>query len=196
MYLCPCFAVYSLGKAAPLQAVCSEFSRTHTLWFRQTCILVGVPIVRTACNSKPQVISRRACKLRSYPSHPRVWPFAPEALTRWTVETSSFTVLPLVDRYGLRTALMSFPGSKLYLLLQKNCPRQACLETHVRQALLPRSLPPAIRMPVAAKDCSHAFDIGKKSDSSFSDCAFHLLEGVRYFASRSFGQRYRNGASQ
>jgi hypothetical protein len=192
-----------LGQGQHLyKHVCSEFSRTaHIIEFRrhvitryadrsfwssvqrqassdlQTCLQIGVVIL---------LITRV------------MGPFAPEALTRWTVDQLPSPVCRWVDRYGLRTALTSFPGSKLYLLLQKELSAAGMpSKRSLRQALLPRSLPPAITQAVAGEGLLSRFlRYQREVRFIFFRLRFHLLEGTRYFCESILWQRYRNGACQ
>jgi hypothetical protein len=71
--------------------------------------------------------------------------FAPETLTNWTVHHVPARVRSWVKLYGCKSVLSSFPGSKLYLLLQRELEREGMpSKRSLRQSLLPRSLPPAI----------------------------------------------------
>ena len=71
--------------------------------------------------------------------------FAPDALTSWTVEKLPPRVRLWVDLYGRRAVLTSFPGNKLYLLLQRELESSGVpSKRSLRQALLPLSLPPLI----------------------------------------------------
>jgi hypothetical protein len=55
------------------------------------------------------------------------------------------TLRAWVDRYGVRSAVRGFPGSKLYLLLQQEMESLGVgSRRSIRQALVPRRLPPAI----------------------------------------------------
>jgi len=71
--------------------------------------------------------------------------FAPEELTGWTVDRLPSAVRLWVDRYGHRIALASFPGSKLYLLLERELEGSGLpARRSLRHALLPRRLPQSI----------------------------------------------------
>lgn len=71
--------------------------------------------------------------------------FAPQGLTCWTMDCLPGRVRLWVDMYGHQLVFASFPGTKLYLLLQKEM-RTASLpaKRSQRQALLPRRWPPMI----------------------------------------------------
>ena len=73
-------------------------------------------------------------------------PFAPHrALSCWTVDHLPENARLWVDLYGRRSPLASFPGSKLYLLLENELESEGMVARRsLRQALLPHRLPPAI----------------------------------------------------
>jgi hypothetical protein len=71
--------------------------------------------------------------------------FAPDGLTSWTVDKLPARVRLWVELYGRQAVLASFPGNKLYLLLQRELARSGVpAKRSLRQALLPLSLPPLI----------------------------------------------------
>jgi hypothetical protein len=70
--------------------------------------------------------------------------FAPEALTSWTASSVTRSTRLWVELYGHRVVLGSYPGSKLYLLLQETM--QAVtgpLDRPLWRFLIPLRLPPA-----------------------------------------------------
>jgi hypothetical protein len=71
--------------------------------------------------------------------------FAPDELTSWTVDRLPAAAWLWVELYGHRAVFAGFPGSKLYLLLQREL-QDAGLPAKrpLRQALLPTRLPPVI----------------------------------------------------
>lgn len=129
--------------------ICSEFSRTaHLIEFRR------------------HVLARYSdaafwSELRQIAQHnPRVpfalgvitllitrvmGAFAPDELTNWTVDKLAPRARLWVELYGRRAVLASFPGNKLYLLLQRELASSGFpAKRSLRQALLPLSLPPLI----------------------------------------------------
>lgn len=71
--------------------------------------------------------------------------FAPDALTSWTVDCLPGGARRWVETYGERAAYMSFPGNKLYLLLQKELAGSGFRTNRsLCRALLPVRLPPAV----------------------------------------------------
>jgi hypothetical protein len=109
--------------------------------------------------------------------------FAPEALTNWTVHHVPARVRSWVRLYGCKSVLASFPGSKMYLLLERELEREGMpAKRSLRRSLLPLSMPPAI---------AHApphDTVPKRIRRYFTQLRFvfirlrfHLFEGLRYF---------------
>jgi hypothetical protein len=108
--------------------------------------------------------------------------FAPEALTHWTVGRLPQSVHHWIKLYGHRVAFGSFPGSKLYLLLQ------AELETagvrpkrSIREALLPRRLPPLLIRATADESIKPRIRrYLTQLHFLLLRLRFHVVEGLRY----------------
>jgi Uncharacterised nucleotidyltransferase len=108
--------------------------------------------------------------------------FAPDTLANWTVRRLPQSARLWISLYGRRVVFDNFPGSKLYLLLQSELESaDSPAKRSLRQALLPRKLPPAIirasgreALPVRIRryrlQLSHIF----------GRLRFHIVEGVRY----------------
>ena len=124
--------------------------------------------------------------------------FAPEALTSWTVDQLPATASLWVDIYGQRTALASFPGSKLYLLLQEEMKPFGLAAKRSRiQALLPRRLPPAITHTVAGETFSARMNrYCLQLRFIVFRLRFHLTEGLRFLIESILWRQYRNEFSQ
>jgi hypothetical protein len=108
--------------------------------------------------------------------------FAPEALTAWSVEILPPVIRLWVDLYGQQTVFGKHPGTKLYLLLQKEL-EDAGVPTKrpLNQSLLPSRLPPAIIR--ASSNETLSIRIARyrlQFYFVFSRLRFHLIEGVRY----------------
>jgi hypothetical protein len=108
--------------------------------------------------------------------------FAPEALAEWTVACLPQSVRLWVERYGRRTVFGSIPGSKLYLLLQRELESAGVpTKRSLRQILLPvRFPPPVIR---AFPNETLAVRLGRyRMQLSFIllRVRFHVVEGIRY----------------
>ena len=122
--------------------------------------------------------------------------FAPEVLTSWTVDGLSWPVRLWVELYGHRVALGSYPGSKLYLLLQQELQLAGVPEKRsLRRALLPSRLPPpAIRafpneaIPVRIRRYSMHFKL------ILERLRFHIVEGIRFAVESRRWRRMKEGA--
>jgi hypothetical protein len=123
--------------------------------------------------------------------------FAPEALTSWTVDRLSPTARLWVDKYGQRIALASYPGSKLYLLLQEEMkPIGLAAKRSRMQALLPKRLPPAfVHKATDERFSARMKRYRKQLYYVFFRLRFHLLEGMRYLFESVLWRQYRNGVS-
>jgi len=108
--------------------------------------------------------------------------FAPAALTHWTVDRLPSSARLWVELYGRRAVFQNFPGSKLYLLLQRELESVGVpAKRSLRQALLPSRLPPAVIRPtadetVAVRIRRYRMQLGVV----FSRLRFHIVEGFRY----------------
>jgi hypothetical protein len=176
-----------LGQAMhAFKDICSEFSRTahllevyrHVLtrrdekvfWRelrvrgegdRKTCLGIGVVIYLIA-----SIMGN----------------FAPEALTLWTVDVLPSSARLWVDLYGRRTALGKHPGTKLYLLLQKELESAGVSgKRPAKKSLWPSRLPPAVIQ--GAPDEALSTRLARyrvQGRFIFSRLRFHIVEGFRY----------------
>ena len=108
--------------------------------------------------------------------------FAPDALTSWTVDRLPPAIRVWVETHGLRCALASFPGNKLYLLLQRELEAEGIVpRTTLQRALLPSRLPPRLactspNAPLVLR-VQHAW---KQLLYIFLRLQFHVFGGLRY----------------
>jgi hypothetical protein len=108
--------------------------------------------------------------------------FAPEALKNWTVYHLPQPARTWVEMYGRQVVFVDFPGSKLYLLLQRELEATGVPATRsLREALLPSHLPP----PVVRRSANEALTRRVRryrfqSHFILSRLRFHVVEGVRY----------------
>lgn len=123
--------------------------------------------------------------------------FAPEALTSWTIDTLPFPACLWVDLYGRRVVFEKPPGSKLYLLLQKELEAAGVSASRpATKSLLPSRLPPAVIR--AAEDETLSTTIARyrvQVRFLFSRLRFHLVEGLRYTAETYRWRRHRDRLS-
>jgi hypothetical protein len=108
--------------------------------------------------------------------------FAPRELTKWTVHRLPKSARLWVKLYGRRAVFENFPGSKLYLLLQRELESTGVpAKRSLRQALLPSRLPPAVIR--ASMDESLLRRIHRhrmQLHFIFLRLRFHIVEGLRY----------------
>jgi Uncharacterised nucleotidyltransferase len=108
--------------------------------------------------------------------------FAPQAFTSWTVGRLPRSALLWVKLYGRRVAFADFPGSKLYLLLQRELESAGIpAKRSLRGALLPSRLPPPVVRAFA--DETLLVRIARyrlQLHFIFVRLRFHIVEGLRY----------------
>lgn len=98
--------------------------------------------------------------------------FAPEELTCWTVDVLPPSLHLWAQIYGPHAVLAGFPGSKLYLLLEREL--QSLGVTPKRtfsRSLIPRRLPPAMQLPATGETYEARF---RRSRKQFSFIVFRL----------------------
>ncbi len=108
--------------------------------------------------------------------------FAPKGLTSWTVDCLPLPARLWVDTYGHRVVLGSYPGSKLYLLLQRELEFAGISgKRPLRRALWPSRLPP----PVIRAFPNEALPVRIRRNVMqlqliLARLRFHLVEGLRF----------------
>jgi hypothetical protein len=108
--------------------------------------------------------------------------FAPRALTTWTAEVLPPSVCLWVDRYGRHTVFGNHPGTKFYLLLQKELesagiPRRSW----AKKSLWPSRLPPVVIRGSSGEAFSTRIARYRvQLRFVFERLRFHIVEGVRY----------------
>lgn len=166
--------------------VCSEFSRTaHLLEFRRHVLSRHDDAafwieLRTCAEQNPRAVL--ALGVITLLIAQVMGVFAPMSLTDWTVNRLPPSARLWVQSYAESTVFASFPGSKLYLLLQKELAASSIpTKRSLRKALLPISLPPRIVHATADETLStrlrrHRTQIG----FILFRLRFHAVAGVRY----------------
>lgn len=120
--------------------------------------------------------------------------FAPDALTSWTVDRLPPAARMWIQVHGRRVALSSFPGSKLYLLLQRELESAGVpTKRSTAKALLPSRLPPAVIRPFP----NEAFPVRvaryrMQLQFILLRLHFHSVEGLRYAWEARRWRRLRN----
>lgn len=166
--------------------VCSEFGRTaHLLEFRRHVITRSNESAFWNELQRAAEGNRRACLGLGVVTLliTRVMgDFAPEALTDWAVCGLPPAARLWVEIYGRQRVVDKFPGSKLYLLLQKELESAGVsAKRSLRQSLLPSRLPPAVIRPLPNETLS--VRIGRyRTQLGFVllRLRFHIVEGIRY----------------
>jgi hypothetical protein len=125
-------------------------------------------------------------------------PFAPEALTRWTANLVPPRAKLWVDLYAQRAALAASPGSKLYLLLEKELeglgipPKRSPL-----RVLMPLRLPPFIvHVGEDGTLAAHISRYYRQFGFLAFRLRFHIREGIRYLYESVRWRQCRNGVSR
>jgi mono/diheme cytochrome c family protein len=188
-----------LGQGLHLyKHVCSEFVRTahliefrrhviarfrdHAFWHQLQAQTAGDPGISMKLGAVILLISRV------------MGPFAPDALTRWTVDNLPANAGRWADLYGHRIALASFPGCKLYLLLQAELEAAGLpAKRPLLQVLLPRRLPPPIaHAPADEGVFARVNRYRKQLQFILFRLRFHTVEGIRFLCESTFWRQYRN----
>ena len=176
-----------LGQALhALKDLCSSFSRaSHLLEFYRHVLTwrddkeFWYDLRRQAVNDRK---ARFAIGTVTY-LITSVWgDFAPEALTTWTVDSLPSGVRLWVDRYGRSGALNRPPGTKIYLLLQKELDAEGVsAKKTVKTSLLPTQLPPPVIRALPGESLPRRLGRYRVQLRFFaSRMRFHVVEGIRF----------------
>jgi Uncharacterised nucleotidyltransferase len=181
--------------------VCSEFSRVaHLLEFRRHVLLRRDDHVFWSELQKAAGGNPRACLglgvVTLLITHV-MGDFAPEGLTGWTVECLPRPARLWVERYGRRAVFGSHPGSKLYLLLQRELEGAGVpAKRSLRQILLPARLPPPVIR--AFPNETLAVKLGRHRMQTYFillRLRFHIVEGLHFaWESRRWRREMRRAA--
>lgn len=166
--------------------ICSEFSRaSHLLEFRRHVLSRrGDDVFWKEVRSRAEENSHAVVGLGivTLLITSLMGAFAPEAFTSWTVGRVPTSARLWVDLYGARVAFGDAPGSKLYLLLQRELE-----STGVRQksllwrALLPSRLPPPVVHGTSGETlCITMSRYRVQIYFVLLRLRFHVVEGLRY----------------
>ena len=129
--------------------------------------------------------NRRACLglgLVLYLTSRVMGDFLPEALGEWTVDRLPHRLSLWVRTYGHRVMLGDHPGTKLYLILQRELERCGVDGKRSRRSsLLPAQLPPPVIRPFENEDSGTRIRRYVMQLRTILERArFHLVEGLRY----------------
>ncbi|WP_446742658.1 nucleotidyltransferase family protein [Silvibacterium acidisoli] len=119
--------------------------------------------------------------------------FAPESLTRWTVERVPLGARQWLERYGSRMACSDFPGTKLGMMLQKELSIATGNQRPVSRPLIPLRLPPPIVKAPTRESAVRRFR-RRYFELRFIlfRLRFHCVEGLRYRIESARWARYRD----
>ena len=178
--------------------VCSEFCRAaHLLEFRRhviaryddaafwnelQCFVSGNPRAPLGLGVVIQLITEVMGE------------FAPEALLTWTANQLPPSVQLWTKLYGRNVVFADVPGSKLYLLLQKELEAAGLPgKRSVKKALLPSRLPPLVIRSFEKEALSIRFKrYLLQLNFVASRMRFHLIEGIHYmWESRQWRSKLR-----
>ncbi len=166
--------------------VCSEFSRaSHLLEFRRHVLIrrdskIFWDELQSTGERNPRV-SLGLGVIVLLITHV-MGDFAPEAFTSWTVHRLPRSARLWVEMYGYRAVFGDFPGSKLYLLLQRELASAGVpAKRSLRQSLLPSRLPPAVvrasaNEPLPVRIRRYRMQL----HFTLLRLRFHIVEGLRY----------------
>lgn len=166
--------------------ISSEFSRTaHLLEFRRHVLARHDDLLfwrEVRCKGEQDARASVALGVVTLLISQMMGEFAPDALACWTVQRLPYAVRLWVETYGWRAVLGDVPGTKLYLLLQKELEQGgAPAKRSLRQVLLPLRLPPAI-VHAAPNETLRSRMLRYRLQMRFVlfRVRFHLVEGLRY----------------
>jgi len=189
-----------IGQAMHLyKHLCSEFTRAaHILEFRRHVIArfeddAFWHELKSSLQSQPDVCLRLGVILQLI-SHV-MGDFAPSALTSYTVCRIPPLALLWIDCYAVESALASFPGSKLYLLLEQALVTAGIPSKRpLRNALLPGRLP-TFNYPASASESlrQRSSRLNHRFHFICFRLRFHVFEGFRFYRESLRFQQQRDG---
>jgi hypothetical protein len=177
--------------------VCSAFSRAaHLVEFQRHIVAryhdaAFWEEIRAKCADRPDIGLRLGVAIRIASS--MLGPFAPLALTAWTVSRLPSPVVLWIDTYGPECVLASFPGNKLYLLLESELAIAGVpTKRPVGESLLPRRLPPVMPARTGETARESITRRYRRLHYVLFRLRFHAVEGLRFAIESRRWQRMRN----
>ncbi len=123
--------------------------------------------------------------------------FAPQQLSRWSMDRLSPAVCLWLQLYGHRVLLSDSPRSKLYLLLQPQLIPNASALRNVRSFIFPVHWPQRVtRSEAGEPTLSRVLRYWAQSKFALSRLRFHTTEGLRYAVESMRWQRRVTGVTQ
>jgi hypothetical protein len=173
--------------------VCTEFPRaSHLLEFRRHVIARAKDAgfwseVRDLAQCDPNAPMRLGAVILLISGV--MGEFAPHELTHWTTDQIPREVALWIELYGKRTVLARFPGSKLYLLLQRELGRACPLPVRpIHRKIVPLYLP----LPVVHAAPNETLRVRTSRyrmqlEVILTRAYFHIVQGARcYWELRRF----------
>ena len=188
-----------LGQGLHLyKHLCSQFVRAaHLIEFRRHVVARHDDSafwleLQARCSAQPQICIRLGVVVLFLTGV--MGRFAPEELTCWTSDRLPAAARLWVDCYGHRIVLASFPGTKLYLLLEQELEAAGLPARHsLRHALLPRRLPQPVVHAVAGETLRARMDRHRRQfQFNLFRLRFSIWEGLRYLHESIRWKRMRN----
>jgi len=190
-----------LGQGMHLfKHVCSEFFRpAHLLEFRRHVVARRFDSAFWAAVRSRAEASPRACVSLGVVTlliSRTMGDFAPEAFTSWTVGRLPAPIRLWIELYGTRAVLAGFPGSKMYLFLEREIDSAGVpAKRSLRRALLPLKLPPVIAKATTHETAWSRF-LRYRMQMRFilMRLRFHAVEGLRFGLEQRRWRRMRADA--
>lgn len=117
----------------------------------------------------------------------------PDALKSWCCAQLPADVALWIERYGQQVLLTDFPGSKLYLILERAINR-GLTSSQLRRRLFPRRAPPPFMAKPARNFIARLSTIQARSFYFFFRLRFHITAGVHYLIESWRWKRLRERA--
>jgi hypothetical protein len=166
--------------------VCSSFTRASHLveYYRHVLARFDDDVfwselrLRAAADRKTSL----GIAVISYLTETLMGTFAPDALTIWTMHELSPAVRLWIERYGHHSVLADPPGTKLYLLLQRQLELEGILpQQTLRTSLLPARLPRAVVRGSRGEGLpTRIARYNAQVRFVLSRFRFHCVEGLRF----------------